>query len=278
MSISRPAPGQGTPVEKSAAGRIELMDQNGYVEAEGSGLDTLARDAQLLQALISSLDPNRRDQEFEFKLTARLRKHMSDAGYWALSERLKALKERHEHALLISVELLGQLLELAHELIRTEKVAPLEGDEDRGKAALIELFQQVRNEKTLAMLRRSVGGINGIVRLVRFPGWQGNAAGGREGRQPCVRPCSSTSFIKTPTNPTAPMAESPTRLIETHTPRSSVPHGPPPTPSVLSAPPPGTVSSPLYSQRYAPAQPHHRLPGRDATHLIFRPACAYPSP
>ena len=39
------------------------MDQNGYVEAEGSGLDTLARDAQLLQALISSLDPNRRDQE-----------------------------------------------------------------------------------------------------------------------------------------------------------------------------------------------------------------------
>mgnify|MGYP007130729134 CR=1 FL=1 len=169
------------------------MDQNGYVEAEGSGLDTLARDAQLLQALISSLDPNRRDQEFEFKLTARLRKHMGNPKYRQLSERLEALKERHERGLLNSVEFLKHLLEIARDLVATEKETPPQEDEDRGKAALIELFQQVRNEKTLAMLRRSVGGINGIVRLVRFPGWQGNAAGGREGRQPCVRPCSSTA-------------------------------------------------------------------------------------
>lgn len=72
------------------------------------------------------------------------------------------------------------LLELARELVETEKETPPQEDEDRGKAALTEPFQQVRNEETPVMVERVVGDIDEIVRLVRFPGWQTTAAGERE--------------------------------------------------------------------------------------------------
>ena len=53
-------------------------------------------------------------------------------------------------------------------------------DEDRGKAALTELFRQVKNDNTPVVVERVVGDIDEIVRHVRFPGWQQTAAGERE--------------------------------------------------------------------------------------------------
>ncbi|WP_437280190.1 HsdR family type I site-specific deoxyribonuclease [Sorangium sp. So ce375] len=162
---------------------IELIHQNVHVDAVRDDLETLVLDAELLDAVIGSPNPKKRAKEFEIKLTARLRKHMGDPRYKALSERLEALKERHEQGLENSVEFLKQLLELARDLVRTEKDTPPEEDEDRGKAALTELFQQVKNEKTPVMVERVVADIDGIVRLVRFPGWQNTAAGEREVKQ-----------------------------------------------------------------------------------------------
>lgn len=129
---------------------------------------------------MGSPDPTKRAKEFESKLTARLRKHMGNPRFRKLSERLEALKDRHERGLLNSVEFLKQLLELARELVATEKETPPEEDVDRGKAALTELFQQVKNPNTPIVVERIVGDIDEIVRLVRFPGWQQTAAGERE--------------------------------------------------------------------------------------------------
>jgi type I restriction enzyme R subunit len=56
-------------------------------------------------------------------------------------------------------------------------------DEDRGKAALTELFQQVKKDNTPVMVERIVKDIDEIVRLVRFPGWQQTTAGEREVKQ-----------------------------------------------------------------------------------------------
>ncbi len=53
-------------------------------------------------------------------------------------------------------------------------------DEDRGKAALTELFNEVKTAETPIMVERVVADIDEIVRLVRFPGWQGTQAGERE--------------------------------------------------------------------------------------------------
>lgn len=54
---------------------------------------------------------------------------------------------------------------------------------DRGKAALTELFQGVRTEKTPIIVERIVNDIDWIVRQVRFEGWQNTAGGERTGRQ-----------------------------------------------------------------------------------------------
>lgn len=159
---------------------IELIHQNVHVDAVRDDLETLVLDAELLEAVMGSPDPTKRAREFEVKLTARLRKHMGNPRYRHLSERLEALKERHERGLLNSVEFLKTLLELARELVATEKDTPPEQDEDRGKAALTELFQQVKGENTPVVVERVVADIDEIVRLVRFPGWQQTAAGERE--------------------------------------------------------------------------------------------------
>lgn len=159
---------------------IELIHQNVHVESVRDDLEKLVVDAELLEAVMGSPDPTKRAKEFESKLTARLRKHMGNPRFRKLSERLEALKDRHERGLLNSVEFLKQLLELARELVATEKETPPEEDVDRGKAALTELFQQVRNPSTPIVVERIVGDIDEIVRLVRFPGWQQTAAGERE--------------------------------------------------------------------------------------------------
>ena len=162
---------------------IELIHQNVHVDAVRDDLDTLIVDAELLEAIMGSPDPTQRAKEFELKLIARLRKHMGNPKYRQLSERLEALKERHERGLLNSVEFLKHLLEIARDLVATEKETPPQEDEDRGKAALTELFQQIKSAKTPVVVERIVKDIDEIVRLVRFPGWQHTAAGEREVRK-----------------------------------------------------------------------------------------------
>lgn len=79
-----------------------------------------------------------------------------------------------------SVEFLKQLLQIAKETLQAEKDAPPEEAEDRGKAALTALFNEVKTEATPIIVERVVADIDEIVRLVRFPGWQGTQAGERE--------------------------------------------------------------------------------------------------
>lgn len=159
---------------------IELIHQNVHVEAVHDDLETLVLDAELLEAVMGSPDPKKRAKEYELKLTARLRRHIGNPKFRALSERLEALKERHEKGLLHSIEFLKQLLEIARDLVATEKESLPPEDENRGKAALTELFQQARSENTPVVVERVVADIDEIVRLVRFPGWQTTAAGERE--------------------------------------------------------------------------------------------------
>ena len=52
--------------------------------------------------------------------------------------------------------------------------------EDLGKAALTEIFEEARDDKTHIMVERIVNDIDKIVRLFRFDGWQHTHAGERE--------------------------------------------------------------------------------------------------
>ena len=143
-------------------------------------LDTLVLDAELLEAVLATPDPSKKAKEVTIKLTARLRKHANNPRFKALAERLEDLKDRHEQGLLVSIDFLKELLELAKDVVRLERETPEEEEIDQGKAALTELFDKARNGETPIMVGRVVDDIDDIVRAVRFDGWQNTHAGERE--------------------------------------------------------------------------------------------------
>lgn len=162
---------------------IDLIHENVHVEAIRDDLDEIVLDAELIEVVLNTPDPRKKAKEIQIKIARRLRNHIDNPRFKALSERLEDLKERHEQGQLLSVAFLKDLLDLARELLQTEKDTPPEEDDDRGKAALTELFMEVRNDQTPKMVERIVDDIDGIVRLVRFPGWQRTSAGEREVKQ-----------------------------------------------------------------------------------------------
>ena len=176
----QPSSGHGKLIWHSLGAKtIELIHQNVHVNAVRDDLDTLVLDADLLEAVLSNPDP-KKAKEIEIKVARRLRKHLGNPKFKALSERLDALRDRFESGVLNSVEFLKQLLQLAKEVLQAEKEVPPEEDEDRGKAALTELFNEAKTAETPIMVERVVADIDEIVRLVRFPGWQDTLAGERE--------------------------------------------------------------------------------------------------
>ncbi len=75
---------------------------------------------------------------------------------------------------------LKELLNLAKDVVATENAVPPIEEEERGKAALTELFEEARNGDTPIIVERVVEDIDEIVRIVRFDGWQETHAGERE--------------------------------------------------------------------------------------------------
>lgn len=176
----QPSSGHGKLIWHSLGAKtIELIHQNVHVDAVRDDLDTLVLDADLLEAVLSNPDP-KKAKEIEIKLNRRLRGHAGNPKFKKLSERLDALKDRFDSGQINSVEFLKQLLEIAKETLQAEKEVTPEEDEDRGKAALTELFNEVKTAETPIMVERVVADIDEIVRLVRFPGWQSTQAGERE--------------------------------------------------------------------------------------------------
>lgn len=176
----QPSSGHGKLIWHSLGAKtIELIHQNVHADAVRDDLDTLVLDADLLEAVLSNPDP-KKAKEIEIKLNRRIRKHAGSPKFKHLSERLDALKDRFESGQINSIEFLKQLLEIAKETLQAEKETPPEEDEDRGKAALTELFNEIKTEETPIIVERVVTDIDEIVRLVRFPGWQNTQAGERE--------------------------------------------------------------------------------------------------
>ncbi len=177
----KPSTGTGRLLwHRLGAKTIELIHENVHVDAVRDDLDTLVLDADLLEAVLGDPDPKKKAKEITIKLTAQLRKHAGNPKYKALAERLEDLKKRHEHGLLVSIDFLKALLDLAKDVVKLEREMPIEEEIDRGKAALTELFEEVKNGETPVMVKRIVDDIDEIVRQVRFDGWQNTHAGERE--------------------------------------------------------------------------------------------------
>ena len=159
---------------------IELIHEHVQVDAVRDDLDTLVLDADLLEAVLGTPDPKKKAKEIEIKVARRLRKHLHDPRFKALGERLEELKLKHEQGLVLSVEFLKELLNLARDVVQAERTAEPIAEEDLGRAALTDLFEEAKNEKTPIMVERVVNDIDEIVRIVRFDGWQNTHAGERQ--------------------------------------------------------------------------------------------------
>ncbi len=160
----------------------ELINENIHVITMHDDLDTLVMDAEALTDILG-LQESKQVKKFEIKIIARLRKHQDHPKFIELGRRLEALKERHELGLIVNIAFIKQLLEIAREVVEAEKEVEPAEELDKGKAALTELFNEVRNGSTSVMVERIVNDIDEIVRIVRFPGWQQTIAGDREVKQ-----------------------------------------------------------------------------------------------
>ena len=85
--------------------------------------------------------------------------------------------------MLASVEFLRSLIELARDIVEKERNTPIEVVQGRGRAALTELFNELKDKKTPIIVERVVADIDDIVQKVRFENWQKTEAGEREVKQ-----------------------------------------------------------------------------------------------
>ncbi|MAT16924.1 MAG: DEAD/DEAH box helicase [Planctomyces sp.] len=174
----KPASGNGKLLWHALGSKtIDLIHQHTHIDGVSDDLDALIMDADLIEAVEEAKG---RANAIVMKLIARLRKHGGDPKFVELGERLDKLRERHEKGLDDSRKFLKEILRLARDVVAAEKDTTPREDQDLAKAALTELFEEIRNEKTPIIVERIVNEIDEIVRIVRFDGWQNTSGGERE--------------------------------------------------------------------------------------------------
>lgn len=161
---------------------LELINENVTVEVPRLDLDAIVLDADLL-AEIAGGDPQGRAKDVETALTARLARHLNNPKFVTLGKRLEDLRERYANGQQESIAYLRDLLELAKDTVAAEKEEEAITPEERAKAALTELFENLKTEDTPIMVERLVNDIDEVVRTVRYEGWQMNPEGEREVRK-----------------------------------------------------------------------------------------------
>jgi len=145
-------------------------------------LEEFVLDADVVEDIFNNPDP-KNAQKLERILVKRFKKHKGDPKFKSLSERLEELRDRAEQGLISSIEFVKELCKIAKETVQAEKELEEEIQNKSPKAALTELFLELKNDQTPAVVERIVTDIDSIVRIVRFPGWQTTTSGEREVQQ-----------------------------------------------------------------------------------------------
>ena len=160
---------------------MEIVNSNIDIGEVHEDEDILSLNAELIDAFIEKhKGAKNAAKKVEIDLVARIRKHSDDPKFMRLGDKLEKLREQHEQGLINSIEFLKMLLELAREAAQAEKEVVPEEEIDKGKAALTELFNGVKNTNTPVIVERIVTDIDDIVKIVRFDGWQSTTGGRQE--------------------------------------------------------------------------------------------------
>lgn len=156
----------------------KLIHENIHV-GDVHDLEEFVLDADVVEEIFNNPDP-KNAKKLEKILIHRFKKHASDPRFKELSERLEELRDKAEKGLISSIEFVKELCKLAKETVQAEKELEIKLTESNPKAALTELFLELKTDHTPAVVERIVTDIDAIVRVVRFPGWQKTNSGERE--------------------------------------------------------------------------------------------------
>jgi len=156
----------------------KLIHENIHV-GDVHDLDEFVLDADVIEDIFNNPDP-KNAKKLEKILIKRFKKHEGNPTFKKLSERLEELRDQAERGLITSIEFVKELCKLAKETVQAEKEMDEVLQEKSPKAALTDLFLEIKTDQTPAVVERIVNDIDAIVRVVRFPGWQRTSSGERE--------------------------------------------------------------------------------------------------
>lgn len=157
----------------------QLIHEHVHVTSINHDMDEMVLDAEVIDGLMKTKDPKQGDRVLKI-LISRLHKHGNNPTFKRLSERLEELRRKAEIGLIQSIDFIKELCEIAKETLQAEKQTSPEEEQKSGKAALTELFLELKTDTTPAIVERIVNDIDEIVRIVRFDGWQHSTVGERE--------------------------------------------------------------------------------------------------
>ncbi|SDM02071.1 type I restriction enzyme, R subunit [Geodermatophilus siccatus] len=157
---------------------LGLINEHVTVEVPRTDLETIILDAQVIEDL-SSGKQREVKEELERQITARIAKHINNPKFVELGQRLNALREKYSHGQQASLEFLKELFALARDTVAAEKEVAEVPREERGRAALTELFESLKDADTPVMVERVVNDVDQVVKSVRFDGWQNTSEGDR---------------------------------------------------------------------------------------------------
>ena len=158
---------------------LELINEHVTVEVPRTDQETIVLDAQVIEDLMTGKKKDVDPAEVEKWITARIAKHVGNPAFVELGVRLNALREKYAHAQQASLDFLKELFELARDTVAAEKAAAEVPREERGKAALTELFESLKGNETPIIVENVVSDVDNVVRTVRFEGWQNTRDGDR---------------------------------------------------------------------------------------------------
>ncbi len=136
-------------------------------------------DAEVIEDIFNNPNPDNVNK-LQTILIERFRKRGDNPRFKKLSERLEELRDKAERGLITSIEFVKELCKIAKDTLRAEKELENEIQNISPKAALTELFLELKTEETPAVVERIVNDIDNIVKIVRFSGWQKTTSGERE--------------------------------------------------------------------------------------------------
>jgi type I restriction enzyme R subunit len=156
-----------------------LIHEHIHVSGINRDMEEMILDADVIDNLMTKKDPKEAEKVLKI-LASRLNKHGNNPLFKKLSERLELLRDKAERGLINSIEFIKELCNIAKETLQAEKQSETKEERKTAKAALTELFLELKTDTTPVIVERIVNDIDEIVRLVRFDGWQNSTVGERE--------------------------------------------------------------------------------------------------